>query len=157
MNVQKYSIAMFFLFVFFMFYEPPVCFIIIGLSMLLYGIQYFLFFKNIQKSGIETKGRVLKYQSDNEGYKTPIIEFKTLESLEVKKEPYYYWSTDLSKLRSYKNDINDSVSVLYDPKFPEKFIILKENKSNYASVVFLCIFALIFITIGVFHLLGYMD
>lgn len=157
MNIQKYSIAIFLVFVFFMFYEPQICFIIIGLLMLLYGIQYFLFFKNIQKNGIETKGRILSYQSDNEGYKTPIIEFKTLENLEVKKEPYYYWSTDLSKFKSYKNNINESVSILYDPKSPEKFIILKESKSNYVSVIFLGIFALIFITIGVFHLLGYMD
>lgn len=156
MNIQKYSIVIFLLFVFFMFYEPQICFIIIGLVILLYGIQYFLFFKNIQKNGVETKGRILSYQSDYEGYKTPIIEFKTLESLEVKKEPYYYWSTDLSIFRSYKNHINEFVSILYDPKFPEKFIILRERKSNYVSVVFLGIFALIFITIGVLHLLGYM-
>ena len=157
MNIQKYSILIFLLFVFFMFYEPQICFIIVGSFMLLYGIQYFLFFKNIQKNGIETKGRILSYQSGYEGYKTPIVEFKTLESLVVKKEPYYYWSTDLSKFRSYKNHINESVSILYDPKFPEKFTILRESKSNYVSVVFLGIFALIFITIGVFHLLGYMN
>ena len=140
-----------------MFYEPQICFIILGLFVLLYGIQYFLFFKNIQKNGIETNGKILSYQSDNEGYKTPIVEFKTLENIEVKKEPHYYWSTDLSKFRTYKNRINESVSVLYDPKFPEKFIIAKDNQSNYISLLFLGIFALIFIAIGVFHLLGYMD
>jgi len=154
---KKYSIAIILVFVFFMFYKPLICSIIIGLLALFYGIEYFLFFKYIGENGIETTGRILSYESDEDGYKTPIILFKILDGTEIKKKPYYYWSTDLSIFRTYKNHINESVSVIYNPKSPEKFIIKKENQSNYISLLLLGIFGLIFIAIGVFHLLGYIN
>ena len=112
------------------------------------------FFDHIKKKGIKTTGRILSYESDEDGHKTPIIEFKTLEGKFITKKPYYYASTDLSIFKNYKNNINKNVEIIYSPKKPEKFVIKSEKSFNYGSLIFMIIISLIFLGIAIGKILG---
>ncbi|WP_299676790.1 DUF3592 domain-containing protein [uncultured Dokdonia sp.] len=153
LNKKEYSIPIFILFVFFMFYKPVVCFLILGSLTTLIGIKSWIFIVNIQKNGIKSIGKILSYESDEDGHKTPTIEFKTKKGNQIKKKPYYYASTDLSKIKTYKNKINESVSVLYDKKNPEKFVIETERDFNYFSLILIILVGVVFLTVGTLSLL----
>ncbi|MEO8236939.1 MAG: DUF3592 domain-containing protein [Flavobacterium sp.] len=158
MNLKKeYSIIIIILFVFFMFYKSIVCALIVGALALYYGIDNLTFLNYINKNGIESLGKILSYESDEEGYKTPIIEFQTLEGNFIKEKPYCYVSSDLSKFRTYKNDINKNITVLYSSERPEKFIIKTEKDFNYGSLIFVIAIGLIFIILTCGNLLGYIN
>lgn len=87
--IKRYSIIIIILFVFCMFFKPMVCFFIVGSLVFSYGIESLLFLNYITKSGIESIGKIKSYESDDEGYKTPIIEFTTLEEQRISAKPYY--------------------------------------------------------------------
>jgi hypothetical protein len=153
LNKKEYSIPIFILFVFFMFYKPVVCFLILGSLTTLIGIKSWILIVNIQKNGIKSIGKILSYESDEDGHKTPTIEFKTKKGNQIKKKPYYYASTDLSKIKTYKNKINESVSVLYDKKNPAKFVIETERDFNYFSLILIILVGVVFLTVGTLSLL----
>ena len=158
MNLKKeYSIIIIILFVFFMFYKPIVCALIMGALVLYHGIESLMFLNYINKNGIESLGKILSYESDEESYKTPIIEFQTLEGKFIKEKPYYYASSDLSKFRTYKNDINKNITVLYSSERPEKFVIKTEKNFNYGSLIFVIAIGLIFIILACVNLFGYIN
>ncbi|MCX7549179.1 DUF3592 domain-containing protein [Xanthomarina sp. F1114] len=153
LNKKEYAIPIFILFVFFMFYKPVICFLILGLLTTIIGIKYWIFIVDIQKNGIESIGKILFYESDEDGYKTPTIEFKTKNGIQINKKPYYYSSTDLSKIKTYKNKINESVSVLYDKKNPKKFVLENERNFNYFSLILITLAGIVFLTAGILSLL----
>ncbi|TPG41695.1 DUF3592 domain-containing protein [Flavobacterium pectinovorum] len=158
MNLKKeYSIIIMILFVFFMFYRPVVCFLILGTLLLYYGIDSLIFLNYISKKGIETMGKILAHESDNEGYKTPIIEFLSPEGKLLKGKPHYYAASDLSKFRTYKGDINKNVRILYSLENPEKFVIKTEKSFNYGTIIFVIAVSLIFIGIGIGNILGFLN
>ncbi|MCK8143334.1 DUF3592 domain-containing protein [Flavobacterium sp. I-SCBP12n] len=137
-----------------MFYKPIFCFLLLGIIALFLAISSLSFFDYINKNGIKTKGKIISYEKDEDGHKTPIIEFKTLEGKLLTKKPYYYSSTDLSIIKTYQNNINKNVEIIYSPKKPEMFIIEKEKKFNYGSVILMIIVSLIFLGIAIGKILG---
>ena len=155
--VKKYGIIIFIVFAFFMFYKLIICFLIIGLIVLIYGIHYYTFLNNIDHNGIESIGEILRYESDDENYKTPIVKFDAKNGINIEAKPYYYSSTDLSKFRTYKNKINKKITVIYEPKKPERFIIKGERNFNYISLLFISLGGLIFMIVAIANLLGYIE
>lgn len=153
MNLKnEYSIIIIILFVFFMFYNSIVCILIVGALLLYNGIDSLLFLNYINENGIETLGKILFFESDEEGYKTPVIEFQTLEEKHVKAKPYYYASSDLSKFRTYKGEIQKNITVLYSPERPEKFVLKSEKEFNYSTIIMMIIiglFCIIFATVRI--------
>lgn len=154
LDKKKYSIPIFILFVFFMFYEPFVCFIILGFLILITCINYWLFLSNIHKNGIESVGKILFYKSDSDGHKTPIVEFTDRNGKQIRKKPYLYASTDFSKIRTYKKNIDKTIDILYDPNNTEKFIIRKERNFNSFALIIMMLVGLIFLIIGVYNILS---
>lgn len=152
LNKKEYIIPILILFVFFMFFKPVICFLLIGSLAILVGINSWIIIIDIQKNGIESIGKILSYDSDEDGHKTPTIEFKTKNGNQIKKKPYYYASSDLSKIKSYKNKINESVSVVYDKKNPEKFVIGNERNFNYFSLILIILVGIFFLTFGTLNL-----
>src|ERR1700722_11675215 len=104
--IKKYWIAIVIVFALSMLIKPALCFLIIGLLAIYVGIEAIIFQNSIREKGIMCTGNILEYQRDNYGYKTPLIEFTTLAGERIKEQPFVYSSTDLSKIRSYKNMIN---------------------------------------------------
>ena len=152
---KKYGIAFVVLFVFFMFYKPVICFLMLGTLALLYSIEFILFLNDIKKSGIEIIGKIVSYKSDAEGYKTPIIEFQISEEKTISGKPFFHPSTDLDKFVSFKGNINKFVKIVYNCKSPEKFII-KDNSNGFAIILILIV-GLFFTIISIGNLLGYND
>ncbi|KFF06123.1 DUF3592 domain-containing protein [Flavobacterium reichenbachii] len=153
---KKSGIIILILFIFFGFYKPVVCFLIVGSLILYHGIHYLEFLNSITKNGIESLGKIVSHESD-EGYKIPIIEFKTLEEKLITGKPYYYASTDASFFRSYKNDINKNIKILYSSKNPERFVVKAEKSFNYGTLIFSVIIGAAFTSMAIAQLLGYVN
>ena len=154
LNNKKYAIPLFILFVFFMFYKPVICFIILGSLISIMSVYYWNFLSDIHKNGIESVGKILSYESDSDGYKTPTIQFTSKNGIQVRKKPYYYASTDLSIIRTYKKNIDKPIDILYDQKNPEKFVIGKERNFNSFSLIFMTLVGLTFLTVGICSIFG---
>ena len=114
--IEKYWIIIALVFIIFAFIKPSICFLILGLVFLIFSIESYKFNKYIYLKGVKCSAKILTYESDYEGHKTPIIEFKIASGEIISEKPYFYASTDLSKIRTYKNKINQNVNILYDPK-----------------------------------------
>jgi len=138
-----------------MFIKPAFCFFILGTLLFYVGITAVLFLKKIQSSGIECTGRILSFQSDSEGYKTPIVEFTPIGGGLITERPFVYASSDLSKIRSYKKMVDKQVSILYDPDDPKKFIVADERGFNYFAFVFCILVGLGGIIVSICSFIGY--
>jgi hypothetical protein len=155
--IAKYWLYIFITFVIAMFVKPILCAFILGSLFFYIGIATILFLRKIAKSGIQSTGTILSYESDDEGYKTPVVEFTTLTGEKISEKPFVYASSDLSKIRTYKNMINQSVIILYDPGNPKQFVLDDEKGFNYFFLI-LCILAgLFFIGLCISNLLGYIQ
>lgn len=153
--IEKYWIIIIIAFGFCMFIKPALCMLIIGFVAFYIGVETVIFYRKIQKKGVECIGKIIEYQSDDEGYKTPLVEFTPISGEYVKEKPTFYASSDLSKIRSYKNMIDQTVSVLYDPDDPKRFILTNEKEFNYFFLTFLFLVSLGFLIVGISSLLGY--
>ena len=131
---KKYSIFFFVLFVFFMFFKPAICSLMLGTVTLFYAISSILSLNKMNKYGIENSEKIISYESDNEGYKTPIIEYQVDEVRSFKGKPFLHTSSDLDKFQSYHRNINKTIKIIYDPDYPEKFI-LKDNYNIFGFIL----------------------
>jgi Protein of unknown function (DUF3592) len=156
-QIKKYWYFIVALFIFFMFYKPVFCFLLLGILLMFFAINSLTFFDYINKNGIKTNGKILSYEKDEDGHKTPIIEFKTLDGNIIIKKPHYYASTDLSIVITYQHNINKNVEIVYSPKKPEMFILETEKKFNYGSVILIMIISLIFSGIAIGKILGVLN
>ncbi len=129
--------------------------LILGAIFFCMGTQSIFFLKKIKKKGVSCTGKIISYESDSEGYKTPIVEFTPFEGTLIAEKPIIYGSTDLSKIRSYKKMIETEVSILYDPDDPKKFILTNENGFNYFMVILFGLLGLGFIVLSLFVFSGY--
>jgi hypothetical protein len=153
--IEKYWIAIVIVFLLFMFIKPVVCFLMLGSLIFYIGIKSILFLKRIQEKGITCTGKILSFQADRKGYKTPVVEFTPVEGGSIAEKPFIYASTDLNKIRSYKKMIDKEVLILYDPGDPKKFILADEKHFNYFVFVLLILAGLAFITLSICSLSGY--
>lgn len=149
---NPYEIIFFVLFVFFIFYKPIVCALLLGSFIIFKVIDYLLFLKYIQKNGIPLVGEIVSYENDDENYKTPIITFE-VAGQHIKRTPQGYFSSDIDKFRSFKENIGKTIPILYDPRNPEKFIIANKKEPSYLGLVFLLLVCVVFIVIGLGALL----
>ena len=154
-TIKKYWIAIVLTFGLFMFVKPALCFLILGTLLAYIGFTAVVFLKKIGKQGINCTGNIIDYQSDNDGHKTPLIEFTTISGETIREKPSVFTSTDISKLRTYENLINQSVSILYDPDEPRKFVLKSEEGFNYIVFILFILVGLFSIGISFSWLLGY--
>ena len=138
-----------------MFVKPAFCFAIGGCLCISLSIRGVILLKNLQAKGIESTGIILSYQSGWEGYKTPIVEFTPTNGELIQDKPYLYSSTDLSKIRSYKNVIGNQISILYDPENPKKFILNEDNGFNYFALTLAILVGLAALIVSICSFLGY--
>lgn len=140
-------------FIFFMFYNQMICILMIGVILLSFAIYGIWFVNNIKKNGIERTGKIVSYESNRKGYKTPVIEFQIGEGDFFTGKPSIHSSSDLDKFRTYTENINKTVKIIYSPKSPENFI-LKDSSNDFAIILFIVI-GLVLTCFSVGNLLGY--
>ncbi|WPO77193.1 hypothetical protein [Flavobacterium sp. KACC 22761] len=88
---KKYQIIYAVIFVFFMFYKPVICFSMLGTVLLIYVVYTVLYLNDISKNGIEIRGEIISYESDEERYKTPIIDFQIAEEKKNTGKPFFLY------------------------------------------------------------------
>ncbi|GAA4125158.1 DUF3592 domain-containing protein [Flavobacterium chungbukense] len=120
---------------------------------LIYSIAGYIFLDNIHKNGIEGIGKIVSYKSDQEGYKTPTIEYQTIDGKNFRGEPFIHGSSDLDKLGAFQQNINIKIAILYSAKSPENFVI-KERKSNSAILI---LFIFIGLALIIYSVIGLLD
>ena len=153
-NIKKYWILIAIIFVFFMYYEPVVCLIILGSFFLILGISSWTFLYEIKKRGIKSVGKILNYESDNDGHITPIVNYKTVNGKVINKKPYFYVTANIGSITTYKSKINEEVPIIYNPNNPEKFILQEEMTLNKFGLIFFIIVGLTLFVVGLLDLIG---
>jgi hypothetical protein len=153
--IKKYWIVIVVIFAVSMFIKPALCFFIIGSLLFYLGFEAIIFLRNISKKGIDWTGNIIEYQSDSDGHKTPLIEFTTLTGDIIREKPFVYASADLSKIRTYKNSINQPVPILYDPDNPKRFVLSKDREFSYVIFFIFILVGLFFVGLSISSFLGY--
>ena len=153
--IKKYWKAIVVTFGVCMFIKPALCFLILGTIISYAGFTAVTFLKKIKRSGINWTGKIIEYQSDSDGHKTPLIEFTTMTGDIIRESPIIYASTDLSKIRTYSKSIDTAVPILYDPDDPKKFVLKNEEGFNYVVFIIFILGGLFFIGLSISWLLGY--
>ncbi|WP_369012680.1 DUF3592 domain-containing protein [Flavobacterium anhuiense] len=148
-----FSAVFFFLSTFLMFYEIFYLLLLLGVLCLLISILALIFLNDIDKTGIEIFGRIVAYDSDEEGYKTPVIEFQSSDGKLYRGTPLIHASSDIDKFRSYQENINKKIKILYSADCPENFIIKGKTYTFFLNL--LAIVGLTLIICSIAKLLGY--
>ena len=143
------------IFIAFIFIKPAISFLILGLMIVLQGVDFYMFFKNIENYGVCTEGKIILYESDSDGHKQPVVRYKTKEGETFEVKPFYYATTDVSIFRSYKDEIGKVVTVIYDKKIPKRMIIENETIFNYLSLILMFLVGFVFCLVSILNLLGY--
>ena len=129
--------------------SPGLFTLLLGSAAVYIGIKALIFMQKIQKKGIKCMGRILFFQADSDGDKTPIVEFTPIDGERTTGKPTLHGSIDINKIRSYKNMTEGEVPVLYDPDDPKKFILIGENGFNYFASVIIVLVGLGIIIVGI--------
>ena len=150
---KKYTRPLLITFIFFLYYKPVVCFIIVGALILIVTFYYWNFLSGIRRNGIRGVGKIM-YESSSRGPKAPTIEFTSKNGIKVCKKPYYYLPADLSKISTYKQNIGKEVDIFYDRQNPEKFVLEKEGSFNILGLLLIVLVGLTFLIVGICSVLG---
>jgi len=120
---KTWAIAILVAFVFFMFYEPVVCGIILGLIFIVIGVRGWKFIYRMNNNGIKRWGTVVSFETDNESGNIPIIEYDTLENESITAQPHFYAYASVTKIRNPKKHIGKRTIILYDPDNVKRFVL----------------------------------
>jgi hypothetical protein len=148
-----FSTVFFFVSAFLMFYEIFYLLLLLGVLCLLISILALNFLNDIDKTGIEIFGRIVAYDSDEDGHKAPIIEFQTSDGKFFKGTPLIHASSDVDKFRSYQENINKKIKILYSADCPEHFIIKGKSYRFFLNLV--AIVGLVLIIFSIVKLLSF--
>ncbi len=118
-------------FIFFVFVNSPICFMIMGLILIYVALNTFFKLQDLKKFGINCDGTIVEYVTNKNGERTPIITFKTSEGLEISGKPFGTYSGFIGPLRFSNDPKSDHLAIRYNAKNPEQFIYKGEENINY--------------------------
>lgn len=126
--------------------------ILLGGGIIYLSFMGLRFLKRIGEKGLECTGTILFYETSPKGHQTPVVEFTTANLEVVKRKPYVYASTDLSKIRTYKKLIGTQVPILYMVDTPEQFVIKTEEKFSVTILGLAILVGSFFVGYGIYLL-----
>lgn len=153
-TLEKYWNYIVLVFVIFMFIKPIICFVILGPIISFACIDYLRVIKILKRIGIQKTGKIIKYTRGWKGYQTPTINFSTTNGEIIEAEPYFYASSDINKIRTFKNYIDKPVEIKYNPENPQEFLIATQNLINIIGIWLFLSAGLFFTIVGVLDILG---
>ena len=153
--IKKYWIVFIIVFALLMLIKSILCMLMLGLMAIFIGIETVFFLKKIQTNGIECAGKIVGFETDSDGDRTPLVEFTTIKGESIKEKPSVYSSINVIEVFTLNKMINKTVSVLYDPDDPKRFVFAKENGGNSFSIFIVILIGLTFVVLSICNLLGY--
>lgn len=153
--IKRYWIAFIIVFAISMFLKPALCFIQLGTLFLYMSMKAILFLRKIERTGIESIGKIVSIEIHNNGHKVPVIEFTTPEGVIIKEKPIIYSTTDLQLISDlFKNYTGKEISILYDSENPSQFVILENSNSDYLTFFIFLLLGLATTIIGICAISG---
>ena len=119
-RLAKYWIVFAIVFVVFIFIQPAVCFLIVGLIVFYLCLNTILLFNHLRKRGITVTANMVSFEEDTDNDKIPVIAFKTLQGELINGKPAMY------SVRENKT-LTMEVQIIYQPQRPQKFILSDEK------------------------------
>jgi hypothetical protein len=153
----KYWIPIVIVFGICMLIKPVLCALILGSLFIVIAIEMIRTLKRLSDFGVAAIGKISSYEIDDEGYKTPVIEFIPFGGELIKNTPVIWGSSDLGKLRSYKSMLGTEVAIKYDPDEPSKFIVSEVSLFSYFMIVLMIAGGLLMLVLSIVTLTGYAD
>jgi hypothetical protein len=153
--IQRYWTYIIIVFIISFFIKSALSILLASLLGLYILAETIFILKNIRNEGIECYGKIVKYNTDSDGDKTPVVEFTTKKGETIKEEPLTYSSINIVEIFSRSKEINKPVLIKYNPEDPKYFILVNEN--NYFAMFIGLLVILTFVVVSTLGLLGYIN
>ncbi len=152
--IRKYWIVIVIAFAVCMYFFPPGCFLILGSIFTFISLKAIQFLNQIQKTGIRTRGEIIRFENNGDGDRYPIVEFTTEDGERIENKPYISSSSYLGPIRFNKRSQNRPVRVLYSQDNPERFVLETSEGHDYFTFVIFLVIGLGFSTSGILEITG---
>lgn len=128
-----------------------------ALIFLYMGVRGILFLKKVNKEGVSKIGKVVAFNVDGEGYKSPVIEYTNNEGILKSGEPELNVSSQLevAGMNLVNTNWNKEVEISYEPENPDKYVIIEEIYENYWALGFVSVLGLVSLLIGISEVFGF--
>ncbi|MES2587742.1 MAG: hypothetical protein V4622_02110, partial [Bacteroidota bacterium] len=143
-------------FILFMFIEPAICILILGLLFLFISIGAIVFIRKMKICGIDSNGILCTYDFENDESPSPIIEFRTLKDEIIREKPYVYGSASFSGIL-LNNNIKKTVPILYDPENPKRFVIKHSIYFNFFWIIIFSLLGMFLMVLSVLEFIKLID
>lgn len=148
---KKIGVLFIIVFVFFIFFEPKIGVLLLGLIAFIASIYGWITHQNIKKNGIQAIGKIVSYKEDNDGNVTPMIAFKTEKGELIQNTPFFHLSSSFSGIQFGVAQIGEACTIRYNPKKPRDFTV--EGAENILTILIFFIIGLAIITIFILDIL----
>lgn len=154
-RIKLYFIIFIVLFFVISFIDPALSVFLLGSAVCCAALAAIIWQSRLVKRGATSTGKIKGYELDQDDGRTPSIEFTTQAGEVINKNPFLHTTTDLTKFRSNKKQVDREVSIIYDPLHPERFIIAEEKGTNFWIFLFFCLGGLTIAVCSLASFLGY--
>lgn len=141
-------------FIIFMFVNPPICFMVMGLMCIYGALNTFYLLQDLEKFGMDCEANIVGFEKNREGDKIAIIEFVTPEGLEIKGNLYGTFSAYIGPFQYSNNPKLGKILIRYNSKNPEQFIRKGNEGTNYFIMAVLVILGIVLIAACFLQLTG---
>lgn len=149
-GIKKFIVFLVFFMAFFMFYDFEIFFLFFGILMVCYGIINLIYVNYFVKNGVESVGEIVSYKLVADEFLTPIIEFNTLKGETIKQKPCFFADLDFFLFRALRNEKSKRITVIYNERNPEKFVI-KTNRFLNVDSVLIILLGLFFLVLSIWY------
>lgn len=150
--IKKYWILIMVVFLLLAIIKMALCFLLLSWLIAHTVIDSMRVQKKLLASGIRCTGEILSFKGGRQG---PIIKFTPIGGDEITGQPYFYSSSDLGKISSYKKLIGKEVLVIYDPDDARKFALPEGFPGNSLASLAALFVCSVFAILAIASLLGY--
>lgn len=103
-------------FIIFVFVNPPICFMIMGLILIYVALNTFIKLQDLKKIGINCEGAIVEYVTNKYGDRTPIIKFNTSKGIEISGKPFGTYSGVIGPFRFSNDPTTEKLAIRYNSK-----------------------------------------
>lgn len=141
-------------FIIFVFVNPPICFMIMGLILIYIALNTFIKLQDLKKFGINCEGAIVEYVTNKYGDRTPIIKFNTSKGIEISGKPFGTYSGVIGPFRFSNDPTTEKLAIRYNSKNPEQFIYKGQENINYFLFLIVTLIGILLITLCFLELAG---